>query len=78
LAVDLPASGARFQICSLSKQFAAAAVLLLADRGRVTLDTAGRRSYFHPGDNPGYLAFNAWLPDHGIRLAVLVNEETTI
>jgi CubicO group peptidase (beta-lactamase class C family) len=38
---------------------------------------AGRRSYFHPGDNPGYLAFNAWLPDHDIRLAVLVNEETT-
>ena len=38
---------------------------------------AGRRFYFHPGDNPGYLAFNAWLPDHDIRLAVLVNEETT-
>jgi CubicO group peptidase (beta-lactamase class C family) len=32
---------------------------------------AGRRSYFHPGDNPGYLAFNAWLPDHDIRRAVL-------
>jgi hypothetical protein len=38
---------------------------------------AGRRSYFHPVDNPGYLAFNAWLPDHDIRLAVLVNDETT-
>jgi hypothetical protein len=38
---------------------------------------AGHRAYFHPGDNPGYLAFNAWLPDDGIRLAVLVNEETT-
>ena len=35
----------------------------------------GRRVYFHPGDNPGYLAFNAWLPDDDTRLAVLVNEE---
>jgi CubicO group peptidase (beta-lactamase class C family) len=37
---------------------------------------AGRRAYFHPGDNPGYQALNAWLPDDGIRLAVLLNEET--
>lgn len=37
----------------------------------------GHRAYFHPGDNPGYLAFNAWLPGDDIRLVVLVNEETT-
>jgi CubicO group peptidase (beta-lactamase class C family) len=37
---------------------------------------AGRRAYFHPGDNPGYQAFNAWLPDDEIRLAILVNEDT--
>lgn len=37
---------------------------------------AGRRAYFHPGDNPGYQAFNAWLPDDELRLAVLLNEET--
>ena len=40
-------------------------------------EAAGHRAYFHPGDNPGYLAFNAWLPDDEIRLAVLVNEGTT-
>ena len=33
----------RFQICSLSKQFAAAAVLLLVDRRRVTLDDPAER-----------------------------------
>jgi CubicO group peptidase (beta-lactamase class C family) len=38
---------------------------------------AGRPAYFHPGDNPGYLAFNGWLPDDDIQIAVLINDETT-
>jgi CubicO group peptidase (beta-lactamase class C family) len=36
---------------------------------------AGRRAYFHQGDNPGFLAFNAWLPGDGVQLAVLINDE---
>ena len=35
----------------------------------------GRRAYFHTGDNSGYLAFNAWLPDEQITLAVLANDQ---
>lgn len=38
---------------------------------------AGRPAFFHPGDNPGYLAFNGWLPDDDIQMAVLINEEET-
>jgi CubicO group peptidase (beta-lactamase class C family) len=39
---------------------------------------AGRRVYFHPGDNPGFLAFNAWLPDDDVQIALLANEEETV
>jgi CubicO group peptidase (beta-lactamase class C family) len=35
----------------------------------------GRRLFYHPGDNPGYLAFNAWFPDDDVRLVMLSNEE---
>lgn len=35
----------------------------------------GRPAYFHTGDNSGYLAVNAWLPDEQITLAVLANDE---
>lgn len=38
---------------------------------------AGRRAYFHTGDNSGYLAVNAWLPDEQIALAVLANDQAT-
>lgn len=38
---------------------------------------AGRRAYFHTGDNSGYLAVNAWLPDEQITLAVLANDQAT-
>jgi CubicO group peptidase (beta-lactamase class C family) len=38
---------------------------------------AGRRAYFHTGDNPGYFAVNAWLPDEQITLAVLSNDQAT-
>ncbi len=35
----------------------------------------GHGAYFHTGDNSGYLAFNAWLPDEQITLAVLANDQ---
>jgi CubicO group peptidase (beta-lactamase class C family) len=35
----------------------------------------GLAAVFHPGDNPGYLAFAAWLPDTDTCIAVLVNDE---
>jgi CubicO group peptidase (beta-lactamase class C family) len=35
----------------------------------------GRRAYFHTGDNSGYLAVNAWLPDERITLAALANDQ---
>jgi CubicO group peptidase (beta-lactamase class C family) len=38
---------------------------------------AGHTAYFHPGDNPGYVSFNAWLPDPDIIITVLSNDETT-
>jgi hypothetical protein len=38
---------------------------------------SGRRAFCHAGDNPGYLALNAWLPDEQIMLAVLSNDEST-
>jgi CubicO group peptidase (beta-lactamase class C family) len=38
---------------------------------------SGRRTYFHTGDNSGYLAVNAWLPDEQITLAVLANDQAT-
>jgi CubicO group peptidase (beta-lactamase class C family) len=38
---------------------------------------AGHRAYFHTGDNSGYLAVNAWLPDEQITLAVLANDQAT-
>jgi CubicO group peptidase (beta-lactamase class C family) len=37
----------------------------------------GHRAYFHTGDNSGYLAVNAWLPDEQITLAVLSNDQST-
>ena len=37
----------------------------------------GRRAYFHTGDNSGYLAVNAWLPDEQLTLAVLSNDQAT-
>jgi len=38
---------------------------------------AGRRFYYHTGDNPGFRSFNAWFPDDDVRLAVLSNEGST-
>lgn len=37
----------------------------------------GRRAYFHTGDNRGYLAVSAWLPDEQVTLAVLANDQAT-
>jgi len=35
----------------------------------------GRLAYLHPGDNPGYQALAAWLPDTGTAIVVLSNHE---
>ncbi|HEY0934358.1 MAG TPA: serine hydrolase domain-containing protein, partial [Trebonia sp.] len=43
--------------------------------GWMTGVIAGRRAFFHTGDNPGYLAVNAWFPDEQLTLAVLANDE---
>ena len=32
---------------------------------------------YHPGDNAGFLALNAWYPDLDARLIMLTNDETT-
>lgn len=39
--------------------------------------SGGRRVIYHPGDNAGFVAVNAWFPDEEVRLAVFSNEETT-
>lgn len=38
---------------------------------------AGRRVIFHPGDNAGFKALNAWFPDDGARVVLLSNDEST-
>jgi CubicO group peptidase (beta-lactamase class C family) len=43
--------------------------------GWMTGVIAGRRAFFHAGDNPGYLAVNIWFPDEQLTLAVLANDE---
>jgi CubicO group peptidase (beta-lactamase class C family) len=45
--------------------------------GWMTGVIAGRRAFFHSGNNPGYLAVNAWLPDEQLTLAILTNDEAT-
>ena len=37
----------------------------------------GRRLLFHPGDNAGFKALNAWFVDDDVRLVVLTNDEAT-
>jgi CubicO group peptidase (beta-lactamase class C family) len=32
---------------------------------------------YHDGDNPGFLAVNAWFPRESVRLVLLTNDETT-
>jgi hypothetical protein len=35
----------------------------------------GHPAYYHPGDNPGYKSFAAWIPDRAASIAILVNDE---
>jgi hypothetical protein len=35
----------------------------------------GREARINPGDNPGYQSLLAYLPDNGVDLAVLCNED---
>jgi CubicO group peptidase (beta-lactamase class C family) len=43
--------------------------------GHFVGSVGGRAAIYHPGDNPGYLSFSAWLPDTDSCIAVLVNDE---
>ncbi|MGH3166126.1 MAG: serine hydrolase domain-containing protein, partial [Trebonia sp.] len=38
---------------------------------------AGRRLFYHPGDNHGFRSVNAWFPDDEVRAVVLSNEHAT-
>jgi CubicO group peptidase (beta-lactamase class C family) len=38
---------------------------------------ARQTAYFHPGDNPGYQSFAAWIPAHAVCVVILTNDETT-
>lgn len=38
---------------------------------------AGQTAYFHPGDNPGYQSFAAWIPADAACVVILTNDETT-
>jgi hypothetical protein len=37
---------------------------------------SGRRAFYHTGDNPGFIALNAWFPDDDWRLIVLANDDS--
>ncbi len=39
---------------------------------------AGQPAWFHPGDNPGYRSFLAWIPEAELTLAVLSNDESLV
>jgi CubicO group peptidase (beta-lactamase class C family) len=38
-------------------------------------ELAGRPAYFHTGDNPGYVSFAGWLPEHEAAIVILGNDE---
>jgi hypothetical protein len=42
-----------------------------------TGDFGGHAVYYHPGDNPGYRSFAAWIPDLAASVVMLVNDEDT-
>ncbi len=45
--------------------------------GMFTGDFGGHPAYYHPGDNPGYRSFVAWIPDLAASVVLLVNDEDT-
>ena len=36
---------------------------------------SGREAVYHPGDNQGFRAFNAWLPQAETTVVVLANDD---
>ncbi len=38
----------------------------------------GHRVLYHPGDNPGYKSFNAWIPDLAASVVILSNDESDV
>jgi len=45
--------------------------------GMFSGDVGGHPAYYHPGDNPGYRSFVAWIPDLAASVVMLVNDEDT-
>jgi CubicO group peptidase (beta-lactamase class C family) len=43
--------------------------------GLFTGTFGGHPTYYHPGDNPGFRSFAAWIPDRAASLVVLANDE---
>jgi hypothetical protein len=62
-------AGARYKIASISKQFTAAAVLLLAEDGKLSLDDPVG------GEAAGYLSENRIYPDDRAAIVVLDNAD---
>jgi len=37
---------------------------------------AGQPAFYHPGDNPGFQSFAAWIPDLAASIVLLANDES--
>ena len=44
--------------------------------GMFTGTFGGHATYYHPGDNPGYLSFAGWMPDRAASIVILSNDES--
>jgi hypothetical protein len=44
--------------------------------GMFTGTFGGHATYYHPGDNPGYLSFAGWIPDQSASIVILANDES--
>jgi CubicO group peptidase (beta-lactamase class C family) len=44
--------------------------------GMFTGTFGGHATYYHPGDNPGYLSFAGWIPDRSASVVILANDES--
>jgi CubicO group peptidase (beta-lactamase class C family) len=42
--------------------------------GMFTGTFGGHATYYHPGDNPGYLSFAGWIPDRSASIVILAND----
>ena len=44
--------------------------------GMFTGTFGGHATFYHPGDNPGYLSFAGWIPDRAASVVILANDES--